>query len=323
MAIINSCLVTSNEQEKTTASPKRTSGRFRLFEYSYDVPLLGTITIGCSKKGLRYLRSRHYKYLPEPANREELPLLREAAIEVTAYLKGELYSFADLPLDLKGTELQRAVWKHLMTIPRRETRTSTDLAQEMGKEKGISVESVAVETLSMVRDRTCEGKIVLTPMGTVSSCARVSSPREPLYGDYVYGRVEDGRLVFDQEKFARIMAENFDRRRYRERLLARGNELYDEAVVCVKCGRSVAPLPQQPAVSQDNSLGEVAKVFLILGCIVQGWLLIPLAWCLPITISVFHCLRDNRPVGTGLKVCALLFVSLIGGICLLCMNDGT
>ena len=132
MAIINSCLVTSNEQEKTTASPKRTSGRFRLFEYSYDVPLLGTITIGCSKKGLRYLRSRHYKYLPEPANREELPLLREAAIEVTAYLKGELYSFADLPLDLKGTELQR-----LMTIPRRETRTSTDLAQKMGKENCV------------------------------------------------------------------------------------------------------------------------------------------------------------------------------------------
>ncbi len=81
-------------------------------------------------------------------------------------------------------------------------------AKALGKEKGISVESVAVETLSMVRDRTCEGKIVLTPMGTVSSCARVSSPREPLYGDYVYGRVEDGRLVFDQEKFARIMAES-------------------------------------------------------------------------------------------------------------------
>lgn len=102
-----------------------------------------------------------------------------------------------------------------------------------------------------------------------------------------------------------------------------GNELHDEAVVCVKCGRSVASLPQQPAVRQDNSLGEVAKVFLILGCIAQGWLLIPLAWCLPITISVFHRLRDNHPVGTGLKVCALLFVSLIGGICLLCMNDGT
>ena len=146
MAIINSCLVTSNEQEKTTASPKRTSGRFRLFEYSYDVPLLGTITIGCSKKGLRYLRSRHYKYLPEPANREELPLLREAAIEVTSYLKGELYSFADLPLDLKGTELQRAVWKHLMTIPRRETRTSTDLAQEMGKEKGIVMDGRDIGT---------------------------------------------------------------------------------------------------------------------------------------------------------------------------------
>ena len=66
-----------------------------------------------------------------------------------------------------------------------------------------------------------------------------------------------------------------------------GAELVDDAVVCVKCGRSVAPL----------------------------------AWCLPITISIFNRLRDKRPVGTGLKVCALLFVNLIGGICLLCMHD--
>ena len=35
----------------------------------------------------------------------------------------------------------------------------------------------------------------------------------------------------------------------------------------------------------------------------------------------FNRLRDKRPVGTGLKVCALLFVNLIGGICLLCMHD--
>ena len=56
-------------------------------------------------------------------------------------------------------------------------------AKKLGKEKGIMVESTAVETLSMIRDRTCEGKIVLTPMGTISSCARVSSPQESLYND--------------------------------------------------------------------------------------------------------------------------------------------
>lgn len=65
----------------------------------------------------------------------------------------------------------------------------------------------------------------------------------------------------------------------------------------------------------------VVKVFLVLGCVTRGWLIFPLAWCLPITIMVFRALRDNRPISTGLKVCTLIFVNLIAGICLLCMND--
>ena len=32
-------------------------------------------------------------------------------------------------------------------------------------------------------------------------------------------------------------------------------------------------------------------------------------------------MKYNQPVGTGLKVCALLFVNLIGGILLLCRSD--
>lgn len=79
-------------------------------------------------------------------------------------------------------------------------------AKRKGMEKGISVESTAVEMLSMTKDRTCEGKIVLTPMGTISSCARVSSPQESLYDKYVYGKVEDSGLKFDEEKFHSIIS---------------------------------------------------------------------------------------------------------------------
>lgn len=78
-------------------------------------------------------------------------------------------------------------------------------AKELARGYGITLESIAVETLSMIRDRTCEGKIVLTPMGTVSSCARVSSPKEELYNEYTYGEVRDGRLTFDEEKFRSIL----------------------------------------------------------------------------------------------------------------------
>lgn len=81
-------------------------------------------------------------------------------------------------------------------------------AKSLGKDKGILVESIAVETLSMLRDRTCEGKIVLTPIGTISSCARVSSPQEVLYNDYIYGKAEDGKLIFDEGKFKEIISHN-------------------------------------------------------------------------------------------------------------------
>lgn len=102
-----------------------------------------------------------------------------------------------------------------------------------------------------------------------------------------------------------------------------GAEIHEEAVICVKCGRKVETV--QPPVaapnSADDTLATVIKVFLILGCISQGWLLIPLAWCIPITVSIFKSIRAKKPVSTGTKICALIFVNLVAGICLLCAND--
>ena len=80
-------------------------------------------------------------------------------------------------------------------------------AKQLASKYDIVLESIAVELLSMIRDRTCEGKIVLTPMGIVSSCARVSSPHEENYDKYIYGMIQGNRLVFDQERFASMMNE--------------------------------------------------------------------------------------------------------------------
>ena len=93
----------------------------------------------------------------------------------------------------------------------------------------------------------------------------------------------------------------------------------DEAVICPGCGCGVTA--KQEGNGGNDGLAVASKIFLILGCIAQGWLLIPLAWCLPITISVCNKMKANQPVGTGLKVCSLLFVNLIGGILLLCRSD--
>ncbi len=99
-----------------------------------------------------------------------------------------------------------------------------------------------------------------------------------------------------------------------------GKEMVEEAVVCPSCGCSVV---QENVVEKngDDGLAVASKIFLIIGCIAQGWLLLPLAWCLPITISVCKKMKRGEPVGTGLKVCALLFVNTIAGILLLCRSD--
>lgn len=100
-----------------------------------------------------------------------------------------------------------------------------------------------------------------------------------------------------------------------------GAEVHDEAVICVKCGCSLETKIQVPQDSKDDTLATVVKVFMILGCIANGWLLLPLAWCIPMTVSVFRHLKEKKPIGTGMKVCSLLFVNLIAGICMLCMDD--
>ena len=78
----------------------------------------------------------------------------------------------------------------------------------------------------------------------------------------------------------------------------------------------------QPLESNDT-LVTVTKIFLIIGCVINAvsfWL-IPLAWCIPMTLSIFKSFKTGRPIGMGMKICTLLFVNLIAGICLLCMKD--
>lgn len=102
-----------------------------------------------------------------------------------------------------------------------------------------------------------------------------------------------------------------------------GAELVDEAVICPKCGVAV-PNTQQPAApAQTSGLTTAAKVFMIIGTIVMGLTgyLVPLAWCIPMTVVYFKKLKNNQPIGTGFKVCCLLFVSLLAGVFMLCDKE--
>lgn len=117
-----------------------------------------------------------------------------------------------------------------------------------------------------------------------------------------------------------------------------GNELYDEAVLCPKCGCPV----QNASISADKPSGGLktaAKVFMILTCAFAGLVriiglilggyysyytftsFISLGWCIPMTVSYFKKTKNSLPVSTGFKVCTLLFVNLLSGIFMLCDKE--
>lgn len=107
-----------------------------------------------------------------------------------------------------------------------------------------------------------------------------------------------------------------------------GTELSDDASFCSHCGVCVQNGNGGVAWQRNesnNNLITCIKVFLIIACIVNALSSfgIALAWCLPMTIQIFRRMREGIPVGLALKVCTLIFVSLVSGILLLCYNDGS
>lgn len=99
-----------------------------------------------------------------------------------------------------------------------------------------------------------------------------------------------------------------------------GTQIVDEAVTCPNCGCAVTSTPA-PVESDTSMLQTIAKIFMILGCISVGWMLIPLCWTIPMTVHYWKAVENKTSVSTGFKVCSLLFVSLIAGILMLCDHD--
>ena len=105
-----------------------------------------------------------------------------------------------------------------------------------------------------------------------------------------------------------------------------GNKADDDATFCQNCGASLGEqeFVRENKTSSQNSndtLGLVAFVFMVLGCIYMGFALFPLIWCIPMTIYANNKIRSGEPIGVGFKVCTLLFVSLVAGILLLCRQE--
>lgn len=69
--------------------------------------------------------------------------LPEARAQLHAYFTGELQAF-DLPLDLKGSPFQLAVWEALQKIPYGETRTYGEIAAAVGADPRTASRAVGL-----------------------------------------------------------------------------------------------------------------------------------------------------------------------------------
>lgn len=67
----------------------------------------------------------------------------------------------------------------------------------------------------------------------------------------------------------------------------------------------------------DNTLRMVAFIFAVISTVSVCWLIIPLAWMIPMTVRCWGIYKGTKPNTTAFGVCTLIFLSLVGGILLL------
>jgi O-6-methylguanine DNA methyltransferase len=107
---------------------------------------IGEIHVASTDAGLAYvelpkasgcgLRGWLHHHLPEARCVESRARNRDAVAQILEYLEGERTEF-DLPLDLRGTRFQRAVWQALREIPYGEQRSYRDIAVAVGRPKAV------------------------------------------------------------------------------------------------------------------------------------------------------------------------------------------
>lgn len=98
----------------------------------------GLFRINLSKSKMEFLRDlKDFEVVEEPERFEELSIL------LKEYFDGHPVDF-DLPLDLRGTDFQRAVWEALRRIPYGRVSTYGRIAEMVSKPKAVRAVGNAV-----------------------------------------------------------------------------------------------------------------------------------------------------------------------------------
>ena len=132
-----------------------------VYRFSYET-VLGVVTF-VEEGGALLAVTTHRSY---EGVEQETALIKEAYQQLSEYLKGERKEF-DLPLNPKGTDFQKRVWRALCNIPYGETRSYKQIAEAIGNSK-------AVRAVGMANNRN--------PITIVVPCHRVIGADGKLVG---------------------------------------------------------------------------------------------------------------------------------------------
>lgn len=84
------------------------------------------------------------------------------------------------------------------------------------------------------------------------------------------------------------------------------------------CPCAAEEKPAVRAAAKPNELQKLAYVMMILGTVACGFLIIPLAWCIPMTVYYRRRTKEGAPVSMAFKIFALIFVNLTAGLLMIC-----
>ena len=132
-----------------------------VYQFTYET-ILGSVTF-VEEDGALLAITTHRSY---EGICQETSLVKEACRQLSEYLKGERKTF-DLPLNPKGTDFQKCVWRALCDIPYGETRTYKQIAEAIGNPK-------AVRAVGMANNRN--------PITIIVPCHRVIGTNGKLVG---------------------------------------------------------------------------------------------------------------------------------------------
>ena len=146
---------------------------------------VGELTLVASGHGLRAILwpdDDDRVPLPEAMlEQQDRPVLTDAKRQLTEYFEGSRTEF-DLPLDLRGTEFQKAAWQALADIPYGTTASYAEQASRIGR-------PTAVRAIGAANGRN--------PLSIVLPCHRVVGSNGSLTG--FAGGLDSKRLLLQHE----------------------------------------------------------------------------------------------------------------------------